>query len=176
MSVLPDKEKKRDYKGMLLMFLLLLAFWLLISYSYDWQHILIGVLFSLVLVAFWNQMAIRQDAPPTGFTLKQLVLMIYYLLYLLVEVIRANIKMAIIILNPKMPISPGLVIMKNELKKDLPRAFFANSITLTPGTITVDLEGDLIIVHAFTRQTAVDVQEWYLYELMKEIEGDESDD
>jgi multicomponent Na+:H+ antiporter subunit E len=79
------------------------------------------------------------------------------------------------VLNPKLPISPGLVIMRNELKKDLSRVLYANSITLTPGTITVDLEGDLHIVHAFTRGAGIDVQDWYLFDIMKKIEGDETE-
>ncbi len=169
-------RKKADVKGLALMFIVLLVFWLLLSLSYDWQHMIIGVLLSILLVAFWNKIALREDAPHTGFTLKQVWLVTYYLLYLVVDVIKANISVAIIVLSPKLPISPGLVIMKNELKKDLPRVFFANSITLTPGTITVDLEGDLLIVHAFTRGTAVGVQEWFLYDLMRKIEGDDSND
>lgn len=168
--------KKRDTKGLLLMFVVMLAFWLLISLSYDWQHIITGVILSLMLVAFWDKLALREDAPHTGFTPRQVWLVITYLLYLVKDIIVANINVAIIVLSPKLPISPGLVIMKNELKKDLPRAFFANSITLTPGTITVDLEGDLLIVHAFTRGTAVGVQEWFLYDLMRKIEGDDNDD
>ncbi len=154
------------------MFVIMLSFWLLISASVDWQHIITGVILSIILVFFWNLMAIREDGQHTGFSLRQVGYVIHYCLYLLFDIIKANIKVAYIVLHPKLPISPGLVIMKNELKKDLPRVFFANSITLTPGTITVDLEGDLIIVHAFTRRTAVEVQEWFLYRLMQKIEGD----
>lgn len=170
------KAKKTDYKGYALIFTMMLVFWLLLSLSYDWQHLIIGVLLSLLMVSLWGKLAIREDAPHTGFTLRQVWLFTIYVLYLLMDIVRANISVAIIVLNPKLPISPGLVIMKNELKKDLPRVFFANSITLTPGTITVDLEGDLLIVHAFTRKTATGVQDWFLYDLMKKIEGGDNDD
>ncbi len=170
------KKRKTDYKGYALIFTMMLIFWLLLSLSYDWQHIIIGVLLSLLMVLMWGKLALNEDAPHTGFTAKQFFLVVYYVLYLLVDIVRANISVAMIVLNPKLPISPGLVIMKNELKKDLPRVFFANSITLTPGTITVDLEGDLLIVHAFTRNTATGVQDWFLYDLMKKIEGGGADD
>lgn len=170
------KERKTDYKGYALIFTIMLIFWLLISLSYDWQHIIIGVLLSILMVAMWGKLAIREDAPHTGFTIRQVILVTYYFLYLLVDIVRANISVAVIVLHPKLPISPGLVIMKNELKRDLPRAVFANSITLTPGTVTVDLEGDLLIVHAFTRKTATEVRDWFLYDLMKKIEGGDEDD
>ncbi len=167
-----DKQKM-DKNGFALMFGLLLLFWLLISGSFDWQHMLIGVILSFLLSLLWNKIAIEEGSAHTSFTLRQLGQAIYYFLYLLLDILKANVKVAMIVLHPKLPISPGLVIMKNELKNDLPKAVFANSITLTPGTITVDLEGDLIIVHAFTKQTAVDLQEWFLYDLMQKIEAGE---
>lgn len=164
---------KTERKGFIIMFLVLLIFWLLLSNSFDWQHLLTGALLSFILAYFSGVMAIRTHNRPVRITFKQALLLCYYLLCLLVEIFKANIKVAAMVLNPKLPISPGLVIMKNELKKDLPRVFYANSITLTPGTITVDLEGDLIIVHAFCRETATGVQGWYMYELMKDIEGEQ---
>ena len=166
-------NQKYDFPGAILIFIMLIGFWLLLSGSFHWQHLLIGALFSLVLTVAWAEITIGEHPRKTSFNLKQVFLLIYYLLRLGIEIFRANFKVAMIVLHPRLPISPGLVIMRNELNKDLSRVLYANSITMTPGTITVDLEGDLHIVHAFTRSAGIDVQDWYMFELMKKIEGDE---
>jgi len=51
------------------------------------------------------------------------------------------------VLHPKMPIKPGIVIIKTELKQDIAKMLFANSITLTPGTFTLDIKGDELLIH-----------------------------
>jgi multicomponent Na+:H+ antiporter subunit E len=164
-------NKKYDFPGAVLIFILLMGFWLLLSGSFHWQHLLTGSIFSIILTFAWAEITIGEHQRATSFTMRQVFLFIFYMFCLMFEVLKANLKVAMIVLHPKLPISPGLVIMRNELKNDLPRVLYANSITLTPGTITVDLEGDLHIVHAFTRGAGVDVQDWYLFKIIKEIEG-----
>lgn len=164
--------KKFDLPGAILIFVLLMVFWLLLSASYHWQHLLTGTILSLLLTFVWAEITLWEHPRLTHFTLGKLFYFAYYLVCLTMEVLKANISVAMIVLSPKLPISPGLVIMRNELKRDLSRVLYANSITLTPGTITVDLEGDLHIVHAFTRRAGVDVQDWYLYDMMKKLEAD----
>jgi len=167
-------NQKYDYPGAVIIFALLMGFWMLLTTSFHWQHLVTGAFFSLILTFAWAEITIGEHPRATSFTVKQAFLLVYYFICLAWEVLSANVKVAIIVLHPKMPISPGLVIMRNELKKDLSRVLYANSITLTPGTITVDLEGDLHIVHAFTRGAGIDVQDWYLFNIMKKIEGDEA--
>lgn len=166
-------NQKYDFPGAILIFVMLMGFWLLLSASFHWQHLLTGGFFSLVLTFAWAEITIGEHSRKTSFSLKQVFLLIYYLLRLGIEIFKANFKVAMIVLHPRLPISPGLVIMRNELKRDLSRVLYANSITMTPGTVTVDLEGDLHIVHAFTRSAGIDVQDWYLFELMKKVEGEE---
>lgn len=164
----------RDIFGGVLIFLLMMGFWLLLSASLHWQHLMVGILLSAVVTAVWSQIKIGDGVRRTSFTAKQLFLMIYYLLCLAWEVLKANIMVAFIVLNPRLPISPGLVIIRNELKHDLMRVLYANSITLTPGTITVDLQGDYHVVHAVTGAAGRGMLDWYLYDLAKKIEGEES--
>ncbi|MFY9115353.1 MAG: Na+/H+ antiporter subunit E [Dethiobacteria bacterium] len=164
------KDRGLDIKGLIFMFILLMGFWLLMSLSYDWQHLLVGSLLSVFLVAFWNKLN-REDAPHTGFNIKQLGLVIVYIVCLIYEIIKANISVALIVLNPRLPISPGVIVLREDLNRDLPKVFYANSITLTPGTITVKLEDDRLMVHAITRDAAEGVEDWYLHRLMKKIEG-----
>lgn len=71
-----------------------------------------------------------------------------YILWLLVEIAKANWAVTRIILSPKMPIRQHLFVVPNTQATDLGRVIFANSITLTPGTISVETEEDCFLVHA----------------------------
>jgi multicomponent Na+:H+ antiporter subunit E len=66
------------------------------------------------------------------------------------EVFVANVQVAKVILDPKLPISPRMVVFHGSQKTDLGRAIYANSITLTPGTITTGIEGQEFQIHALT--------------------------
>lgn len=160
---------KRDLPGSIFIWLLLLVFWFLISASFHWQHVVTGILLSAGLTLAWNQLTIDEYGKTT-IKLRQLKIFLRYIIFLLVEIIKANFAVAFIVLNPKMPISPGLIVLKITLKKDLPRVFYANSITMTPGTITVDIEGDRLLVHGMTKEHAFGVRSWYMYDIMKDLE------
>jgi multicomponent Na+:H+ antiporter subunit E len=161
---------RSDFFGSLFIFSLLLAFWLLISASVHWQHILVGVIFCFILTVFWSNLSIAENIK-TGFKIKQLFMLLKYFFFLGIDIVVANINVAMIVLNPKMPISPGIVIMRCDLERSLSRVLYVNSITLTPGTITVELEDNLLIVHALTEDVAHDVEDWALYRRLMEVEG-----
>jgi multicomponent Na+:H+ antiporter subunit E len=72
---------------------------------------------------------------------------IVYLIYLLFHVVIANLDVAYRVLHPEMPIKPGIVKFKTSLKSDLAKTVLANSITLTPGTLTIDIIDDYYYVH-----------------------------
>lgn len=153
-----------------MIFTIMMAFWLLISASVHWQHILVGFIFCTIITLFWNSMAIAADIK-TGFSLRQLYLLVKYFFYLAIDIVRANISVAMIVLHPKMPITPGIIIMRCDLERSLSRVLYVNSITLTPGTITVELEENLLIVHALTEEAAKDVEDWALYRRLMEVEA-----
>jgi multicomponent Na+:H+ antiporter subunit E len=169
------KHVKKDIPGFLLLSFLLLLFWLLISASFDWQHLLMGTGISLLLMFFWADVLFTREGG-TRFSLKQFLELLVYLAALGVEVIKANLFVAYLVLHPRLPISPGFVTYRLDLKKDLSKALFLNSITLTPGTITVECEGDRLVVHCFTRENAEAVQHWPLYHRMQKLEGGEEVD
>ncbi len=166
-SILDDF--KRDLGGSLLMFFLMLAFWLIVSNSVHWQHLLTGVIISFITTLLWNLITSGEKGK-TKITVRQAFLFVRYFIYLLWEIIKANFVVACIVLNPKLPISPGVITMKIDLKKDLTRVLFANSITLTPGTITVELEDDRLIVHGITKEHIEGLPDWYLLRMAKELE------
>jgi multicomponent Na+:H+ antiporter subunit E len=80
--------------------------------------------------------------------------LLIYAPWLVKEIVLANIDVARRILHPRMPISPSLVKVKCSQRLELARVIYANSITLTPGTVSVDMEGDTITVHALSRNAA----------------------
>jgi multicomponent Na+:H+ antiporter subunit E len=73
-----------------------------------------------------------------------------YVPWLMKEIFVANLVVAKIILDPKLPISPGMCVFHGSQQTDLGRAIYANSITLTPGTITTNIEGNEFHIHALT--------------------------
>lgn len=159
----------RDLVGSLLIMSALLLLWFLISGSFGWQHFVTGIVFALILTLFWSHLTV-QEGQKTRFNWHQIKLLIRYLSFLELEVLKANFVVAYIVLSPKMPISPGLIIFNFDLKKDLTRVLYANSITLTPGTITVDMEDNRLLVHGMTKHHALDVRKWYLYDILKDLE------
>ena len=74
--------------------------------------------------------------------------------WLLIEIFKANIDVAKLILAPRLALSPRMIRVKATQSTDMGVVIYANSITLTPGTVTVDIDGDELVVHAITREFA----------------------
>ena len=131
--------------------LFLFALWLVLSGHYSLLLVGLGVASAVFVVAIALRMDIvdRETHPihlhPTFFL---------YFVWLAWEITKANIDVARRILHPRLPISPNMLTVKSTQKTDLGHASYANSITLTPGTVTVGVEGDVIQVHALTREAA----------------------
>ncbi|MFO7914816.1 MAG: Na+/H+ antiporter subunit E [Candidatus Krumholzibacteriales bacterium] len=126
-------------------FLLLVGIWLLFTWSLQWQEVLIGVVVALLAELLLGNIfplgAIRVLNPVRFFWL------IIYGIVFAWYVIKANFDVAYRVINIYMPINPGIVKVRTKLKTDMARTFLANSITLTPGTLTVDMIGDILYVH-----------------------------
>ncbi|ABR31064.1 cation:proton antiporter [Thermosipho melanesiensis] len=119
--------------------------WVLLTGYNDISELLVGFLVSLVIsVVFKRYYRIKFDG---WFLVKIVKFLLIYLPIFIWEMIKANFDVAARVLNPKLPINPGFVRVKTELKKDTSRLFLANSITLTPGTLTLDVEEDTLYIH-----------------------------
>jgi multicomponent Na+:H+ antiporter subunit E len=132
-------------KNCLYLFIFLLTIWIILTNTFQYEELLTGILISLVLTLILNNNYQKLGLPPIG--LKRLVYFIIYILVLLKEIIKANFDVAYRVLHPKMPIKPGIVIIKTELKQDIAKILLANSITLTPGTFTLDIKDDELLIH-----------------------------
>lgn len=132
--------------------LILYGFWLALSGHYTPLLLSFGV-GSCVLVVY---LAHRMDVvDQEGVPLRIAARFFRYLPWLMKEVFVANVQVAKVILDPKLPISPKMVVFHGSQQTDLGRAIYANSITLTPGTITTGIEGQDFQIHALT---AADLQ------------------
>ena len=163
------KRVSSDSRGFLFITALLLVFWLLISASFDWQHILAGLVISVILTYYWGEMVFL-PGKKTSISWKQVAGFIQYTICLVIDVIKANFHVAYLVLHPRLPISPGFVITGIDLKKELSKTYYLNSITLTPGTITVKCQDDRLVVHCLTKRNAQLVQHWYLYHQIYNME------
>ena len=90
---------------------------------------------------------------------------------LLWAIVKANIDVAWRILRPTMPISPRLIEVSAGQSSDLGRVIYANSITLTPGTVSVEMDGGKILVHALTKEAADDVESGDMDRRVTKLEG-----
>ncbi|MDJ0861697.1 MAG: Na+/H+ antiporter subunit E [Gammaproteobacteria bacterium] len=148
--------------------LVMYANWLLFSGHYDRLLLSLGFASTLVAVAIALRMDIvDRETYPVPLNLRALT----YWLWLAGEVIKANLDVARRILSPSLPISPSVVLVKASQRTDLGRVTYGNSITLTPGTITIDLEGDTLEVHALTREAAEVLQQGEMDRRVTEMEG-----
>ena len=80
--------------------------------------------------------------------------MLLYIPWLLLEIAKANLHVARVILTPSLPIQPRVIRIRATQRSELGNTIFANSITLTPGTVALDVRGGSILVHALTDQAA----------------------
>ncbi|MCW8964681.1 MAG: Na+/H+ antiporter subunit E [Gammaproteobacteria bacterium] len=85
------------------------------------------------------------------------------------EIIKANIDVVLRILGIR-PISPTLITVPVPHKTDLARVIYANSITLTPGTASIEVDQNKIVVHSLSREAAEDLKHGYLASIVPDIE------
>lgn len=126
---------------------LFLLFWVILCEQLNIEVIILGMTVSAV-VYYFNRSLITQES----FKFRKLLLYMLYLLLLLKEIVIANISVAKIVLSPRIKISPCIVRLKTQLKSNMKRTILANSITLTPGTLTVQLIEDELVIHCLRQE------------------------
>ena len=135
--------------------LFLFALWLLLSGHYTPLLLVLGVLSTLLVVILATRAdLIDGDIQPV--LIKPSVL--FYWGWLGREIVKSNIDVSRCILDPRLPISPNTFNVRADQKTDLGRVTYANSITLVPGTVTMDVDEEVFTVHALTQQAAADLK------------------
>jgi multicomponent Na+:H+ antiporter subunit E len=129
----------------ILLFIFLIIIWLLLTLNVTIPGISVGVVAALVVTIFYKKYSLEADRK-----LLQIGRYFWAFIYLFIflwECIKANIDVMYRVVHPAMPIKPGIVRVKSSLKTDIGKVFLANSITMTPGTITVDIIGNYFYIH-----------------------------
>jgi multicomponent Na+:H+ antiporter subunit E len=140
------------------LFVLSLAFYLLLAGTVDAFEVVTGAATAAVVAAVFGRVTFARPPAPVRSTARALRGCLY-VPYLLWEVAKANLAVAAIVLHPRLPLDPKLVSYRSNLDGELALTTFANSVTLTPGTLTVDVDaesGDLL-VHTLTARSRADL-------------------
>jgi multicomponent Na+:H+ antiporter subunit E len=137
----------------MIIFLVTFLIWLALTAGGGWQEIAAG--FIMAVTASLIAGRFRRAAAPKADLKRWPRRFAYSLLYVVKfvwEMIKANVNVAAIVLHPKRPIKPGIIKIRTGLKTDAALTILANSITLTPGTFTVDIDpaGQELYIHCLT--------------------------
>jgi multicomponent Na+:H+ antiporter subunit E len=132
-------------KGFAWLLLISFVLWVALSSKLELPELIIGGVVCLIVSLFAAHTYSRLDLP--ALSIKKILAFFVYIIVLFWEVIKANLDVAYRVVHPKMPIKPGIVVIKTQLKSDIAKMILANSITLTPGTFTLDIIGDALLIH-----------------------------
>jgi multicomponent Na+:H+ antiporter subunit E len=144
--------KARSPISHVISFVMLMAFWLLMSGKYDAFYITLGVLsvgVVMALDAIIKRHMFFTDEVDSLRTLRYAYLPVF-VVWLIGQVVLSGIHVAKLILHPKLPIATAIVTFRVDLPNPQARVILANAITLTPGTLTILVEGDHFTVHALS--------------------------
>jgi multicomponent Na+:H+ antiporter subunit E len=132
----------------------LYVLWLLLSGIYEPLLLSLGVASCGLVVWIAHRMdVVDHEGHPLHLTWEVLT----YWPWLLWQIVKSNIQVAGLILSPRMPISPKVIKVTTSQTDELGQVIYANSITLTPGTVSLYIRGDTIGVHAITEEMAEDL-------------------
>ncbi|KUG19006.1 MAG: Na+/H+ antiporter subunit E [Methanomicrobiaceae archaeon] len=132
-------------------FAILFTFWVLLSGYFDAFHLTAGIICAGIVTILSHDL-LMPDAGDR--ILRKTARFIGYIPWLLLAILRGGLDVAYRVLHPAMPINPCIVTFETPLHGDLARTTLANSITLTPGTVTVDVEGGRFVVHVLAPEFA----------------------
>ncbi len=137
-------------------FIILFGTWLLLTWTLAPAQVIAGIVITLLVIGLVGDLFIFKARALNPIRIFWAILYIPYLLW---YIIIANFDVAYRVISPEMPIRPGIVKIKTSLTSDIARTALANSITLTPGTMTVDIKGDELYIH-WIYIHGKNVQEW----------------
>ena len=152
------------------MIILFFVFWLILNGKITLELVLIGAV--LAAAAFGlARLCFDYSWRTETVILKILPLAGAYLAVLAVEIIKSNLRVMLLVWIKSIPTEPELVRFDTDLKTDAARAILANSISLTPGTITAEVEGDTFFVHCLNRDMLGGIADSRFVKLLKAMEG-----
>ena len=148
----------------------LFVFWVFLSASFEWIHLGLGLIFSFAVA--WVNSGHSLFVPKFRLWLKTLL----YLPWLFYKIIQSSLHLSKLILHPALPIAPQLITVDSKLRHHGAVVLFGNSITLTPGTITAEVDRNKLIVHAIDKVSSEDVASGQMERKIADIFKDEEPD
>jgi len=121
---------------------LLFSIWMILSENLQVANILVGLVVSSTIALVYTKLFQHKK-----FEFINPFWLFIYLLVLLKNLIISNLQIAKRVLSPDMKLSPAIVAVKTDLKSDWKKLLLANSVTLTPGTLTLDVKDDMLYIH-----------------------------
>lgn len=152
-----------------MIFIIIFALWLIFNGKITLEICLIGLVLSAALAVFCRKY-LGYDKNTSKKPVQRFWLLVRYLGILILEVIKANIQVIKITLSKDLEFEPCIVYFRTDLKDAVSRVMLANSITLTPGTITVSLEDDLYCVHCLDKSMSEGLDESVFVQQLRRIE------
>ncbi len=153
------------------MFILLLMLWIVLNGRITTEILCVGVvLVSGISHFMYKHLGYVPSAEGRFF--RKLCWAVYFFGVLVVEVVKSGMMILQFVLAKEMDIQPQIVVFPVKLKSEFLKIILAHSITLTPGTITLNIEGDLFYVHAFDYTFGEDVVDSVFHRLLVKIEQD----
>ena len=161
---LPDAEGRRK------MFILLLLIWFVFNGKITLELAVLGVILCAGIYFFmcrFMDFSLKKDAA----LMRRSVFFLYYIGILIVEIVKSNFQVMRLTLTDREIVEPVIVEHKTRLKTKLGRVILANSITLTPGTITISLEEDELIIHCLDKTLAEGMDDLIFEKLLEKMEA-----
>ncbi len=154
------------------MFLLFFVVWVILNGKVTVEICVFGVCISAALFYFicrFMDYSVRREMC----LFRLIPLLIRYFGVLVEEIVKANMAVMKLIISPVLWPEPVIVYFDTDFKSDLSRVILADSITLTPGTITVSVEGNRFCVHCLDKELAKGLEDSVFVRMIKEIEAEE---
>lgn len=152
------------------MFILLLLIWFIFNGKVTLEITILGVILCALIYFFmcrFMDYSVRKDIA----LIQKSIFFLYYICILIIEIVKANKQVMHFTMTDREIVEPVIVEYQTRLKTGLGRVILANSITLTPGTITVSLKDDKLVIHCLDRSMAEGMDDMIFEKLLEKMEN-----
>ncbi len=160
-------------------FAALYGFWIILSGRMQTKYLVMGAVCALLVTYLTQDLTQQPEGVGSRLRGKQAYSVLVgiwrfmlYFVWLLWSVVQSNLEVAYLVLHPNMPIRPGLLRLRTKLRNRTGHIMLANSITLTPGTITVDFDDGTYSVHALVPSAAQSLLDAKMQSKLERIFGE----
>ena len=156
------------------MYILLLLFWIILNGKITAEILIFGMVISAFI--YWMMCKFFEYSPKSDiFIIKNSGWIVLYLLVLMMEIFKSAVTVYKRVYSRKIEIQPQIVFFDVDIKSEFLKFVLANSITLTPGTITVDVDDNHFCVHALDYELAEGIEDSVFVKILKKMEENGND-